>query len=113
MLNRSAIIVRPQPPFIKWIHDTDPEGCDPQPDDEPTIYLVPDVEDERVGERILREVWPEIFERELDAWYTDESLWPQNRTLAMFEEWFKVEWHSIIEDLCDGAITSPRIRRGR
>jgi hypothetical protein len=45
-----------------------------------------------------------VFELELDGWHTDESVWPQNRTLAMFKEWFHIELHSIVEDLVDDEI---------
>ena len=29
----------------------------------------------------------------------DESHWPKNRTLQMFQEWFEVQMSSIVEDL--------------
>jgi hypothetical protein len=32
---------------------------------------------------------------------TDETVWPRKRTLALFREWFTVELHSVVEDLCD------------
>ena len=49
---------------------------------------------------MLRTVYAEIFERELNAWHTDEGDWPPNRTFAMFRNWFEVEMHSAVEDLC-------------
>ena len=28
----------------------------------------------------------------------DDRLWPKKRTLKLFHDWFKVEYHSVIED---------------
>ncbi len=42
-----------------------------------------------------------LFEMQLDGWHTDESAWPRNRTFAMFREWFSIEFHSVVEDMCD------------
>ena len=39
-----------------------------------------------------------LFEAELEGWYTDETLWPQKRTLKLFHQWFEVECHTVIED---------------
>ena len=100
MLNRAALIVRPKEPFIQWALSIDNDGIGPEADDEQTVYLIPQFDDQRGFERILKKIWPEIFECELEDWYTDETLWPPNRTYAMFKKWFRVEYHTVIEDLC-------------
>jgi hypothetical protein len=41
----------------------------------------------------------EIFEIELHAWYRDPKTWPKKRTPTMFDEWFEMEFHSMIIDL--------------
>jgi len=46
-------------------------------------------------------VHPAIFENELHGWHTDEAGWPRGRDFAMCKEWFEVELHSVVEDLCD------------
>jgi len=62
-LNRSAIVVRPKPPFLDWLHAADPTSVTLTLADlgrEPTIYLVPecgDAEDERA---VLQAVFPTI-----------------------------------------------------
>ena len=43
--------------------------------------------------------WKGFFEYKLAGWYTDESLWPKNRTLKMFREWFAIEYRSMVWDL--------------
>lgn len=104
MLNRGVLIVRPKQPYLDWAAGLDDSGLIPDPDDERTVYLIPSFEDDDQASEILEEVYAEIFERELDAWHTDESAWPSNRTFAMFEEWFHIELHSIVEDLAGDEI---------
>ena len=41
----------------------------------------------------------EIFEIELDSLSRDPKIWPKKRTPAMFDEWFELEFHSMIFDL--------------
>jgi hypothetical protein len=100
MLNRGALIVRPKQPYLDWAATLDGSGVVPDVTGEQTVYLIPSFEDDDEAERILKKVYAEIFERELDGWHTDETAWPQNRTLAMFKKWFQVELHSVVEDLC-------------
>ena len=78
----------------------DDSGLVPGADDEKTVYLIPSFEDDAEAEEILKQVYSEIFERELDAWHTDEADWPENRTFAIFKQWFEIELHSMVEDVC-------------
>ena len=104
MLNRGALIVRPKQPYLDWAATLDDSGVVPDVTGEQTVYLIPSFEDDDEAERILKKVYAEVFERELDGWHTDEKAWPQNRTLAMFKKWFQVELHSVVEDLCGYAL---------
>ncbi len=100
MLNRAVLVVRPKKPYIDWAVGLDDSGLVPDPDDDVTAYLIPEYEDDVEAEEILALVYSEIFERQLDEWHTLEADWPKNRTLAMFKEWFHIELHSVVEDLC-------------
>lgn len=60
-------------------------------------------------ETALASLYADVFELELEAWYTDESAWPSPRTLAMFREWFKVEFHTLVMDLGDGQIVEDSL----
>ena len=100
MLNRGALIVRPAKPYLDWARGLDDSGLEPDVGGEQTVYLVPGFEDDEEAEDVLKLVFAEVFERELDGWHTDEEAWPKNRTLAMFKRWFEIEMHSIVEDLC-------------
>ncbi len=100
MLNRSTVMVRPKQPYLDWAARLDDSGVLPDPDDERTVYLIPEYDDEDSAWEILEEIYLEIFERELEGWDEDESTWPQERTFAMFQEWFDIEVNSLVEDLC-------------
>lgn len=101
-LNRNAIVVRATSTFLAWAK----QHPDPQPqltlDDirrQPTVYLVPEGENDESIERFVKRHFSMIFEHELGAWCTEPSLWPENRTYAAFKEWFDVEIHSMVMDL--------------
>ena len=57
-INRSALVVKPAPPFLDWLHQVDRTSVHLKLDDlrlEPTIYLLPewDTEDE-----VTCKFWP-------------------------------------------------------
>ena len=105
MLNRTAIILKYKAPAIQWINETDPYNDDPGIDaesvnDERTVYLISD-EDGDSPDTIKCWIdlnWRELFEQELEGWYTDPSLWPKNLSLKLFREWFTVEYHTCLVD---------------
>jgi hypothetical protein len=99
MLNRAVLIVRPKQPFLDWVAQLDDSGVVPDVAGEQTAYLVPGFDDDDEAKRVLKRVFPEVFECELFGWHTDESAWPPNRNFALFRKWFEVELHSLVEDL--------------
>lgn len=108
MLNRAALILRYKQPFVDWINAVDPSPDSEAPtlsevDDERTVYLV-EVEDEGELRRWLARNYEEVFEEELNGWYTDPALWPRERSLKMLEEWCSFELHTVVVDLGESAI---------
>jgi hypothetical protein len=101
MINRGVLIVRPKRPFIDWAARLDDSGVVPDVDGEQTAYLIPDLDGDDDVEDILERVYAKVFERELWGWHTDESAWPVKRALEVFGEWFAIELHFVVEDLCD------------
>src|SRR5262249_27702412 len=99
MLNRGVVIVRPKQPYLDWAAGLDDSGIVPDPNDEQTVYLIPNYDDEAEALEILATLYPAIFEHELAGWHTDEAAWPKGRDFAMFRKWFQIELHSIVEDL--------------
>ena len=104
MLNRAALIVRSKQPYLDWAAQLDNSGITPDVKGEQTVYLIPEFEDDEHATRIPKRVFSEVFERKLFEWHTDESSWPSNCTLRLFQEWFDYELHSVVEDLCSFAI---------
>ncbi|MDF7826718.1 hypothetical protein P4B35_22000 [Pontiellaceae bacterium B12227] len=103
MLNRSAITVKAKQPFMDWL------GGLPDPVDssvtletvteEQPVYLVPECIDPDMFPEMLTYYFDVIFEAELSGWWTDRKDWPQSRTVELFQEWFDIEFHSMVEDL--------------
>lgn len=73
------MIVRPKQPFLDWAAGLDDSGLLPDVEGEQTAYLVPEFEDDNGAQRVLKNVFAEVFERELFGWHTDETGWPKNR----------------------------------
>ena len=103
LLNRSAFILRPKQPYLEWTRQDDAEGLAEGVfealNHEPVVYLVPGWEDPEEEQHILREFWHALFEAMLGAWVTDETLWPEKRSLKMFREWFEIRTHSMVQDI--------------
>ena len=105
MVNRGAVLLKYREPAVRWINEADPYHDDPDItsewlEQERTIYLISN--EDANGQAAVRD-WIEanfetLFESELEGWYTDPELWPKDRTLELFDEWFEVEYHSVIVD---------------
>jgi len=102
-INRDAIIVSAKKSLINWVNSIDREHPiefrDPLTSDESTIYLIEELNTEEDFKEWLSENYTEIFEEVLLGWITDESLWPQQRTFELFNEWVLVSWQSMVVDL--------------
>ncbi len=108
MINRGAILLKYKEPAVQWINEADPTDKDPgismeSVNEERNVYLVTneDADGPEAVSNWVRANFEVLFENELEGWYTLESLWPENRTFTLFNEWFDVECHSIIEDTVD------------
>jgi hypothetical protein len=103
VINRSAVIVMPAEPFLKWLYGADSTSAELTLADlrrEPTIYLLPSYDTEEEALSHLEEVCGEIFEEQLDGWYRVPSSWPINRDFDLFKRWFEYRLHSMLVDLC-------------
>ena len=111
MLNRGAVILKYREPFVRWINEADPIEESPgitadELVNERTVYLISenDSDGQRAVEKWIARNYKALFEAELEGWYTDPKLWPRKRTLAVFREWFTVEYHSVIVDTVGGEL---------
>lgn len=95
-------MVMPAQPFLDWLHQVDPTSAhltlaDLRP--EPAIYLLPECESKEEVLDGLRGSINKIFEEQLDGWYRDPAMWPEQRDLRTFLAWFECSFHSMIFDL--------------
>lgn len=102
MINRAAIILKYKEPFVRWINASDPFPDDQgisieEANEDRTVYLISD-EDAESYDKWIDSNYKALFENELFNWYTEETLWPKKRTKKMFDEWFRIEFHSVLID---------------
>ncbi|NYH99321.1 hypothetical protein [Cupriavidus plantarum] len=103
-INRAAVMLVPEQPFLDWILAVDPDPIETLTleavrEDE-TVFLVPPefADDVETTVKWVEARWRSFFELMLGEWFTD-ALWPKELTLAMFREWFTVRVHSMVWDL--------------
>jgi len=103
MLNRSVLIVKAKEPFRQWINSLpDPDGVPLEElNEDSTAYLIPEYDDDNQRDRILKKIFKDIFEEQLDGWWQDEKNWPVKRDLRTFKQWFDIEFHSVVIDIVD------------
>lgn len=111
MLNRTALYLQYKEPAIGWINEADPVEGDmvltgEQVNSERTVYLISDNdgENEETQQRWIKRNFKQLFETELEGWYTDPELWPKPLTLKLFHEWFDTKFNTVIIDTVDGPI---------
>lgn len=107
MINRSVLLVRPKKPYVDWANGLEDEGPKINLVDSPselTIYLVDDIAYDDDIDKVIDKHYSEIFEHELYSWHLVEDDWPDKRNRNAFHDWFEVESHSLVLDLCDYAI---------
>jgi hypothetical protein len=105
MLNRTALTVSIAQPYIDWAKSLpDADHILPSMGGEKTVFLIQQIENDAQFETVLKKLYAQIFEFKLNSWCLDESLWPQNRTLTMFQDWLTVHYHTVVIDLLDAPL---------
>jgi len=100
LVNRSVLIVKPKQPLVDWLNSLDdPSFTLEECQEDPTAYLIPEIQLEADKQNDLKEHFSEIFEQELASWNRDEETWPKNRTLKTFRQWFDASFHTMTIDL--------------
>lgn len=105
MINRAAVVVYANEPLVDWINDVDfaMDMTLDEVNEECTVFLIADEDAEQFDEW-LENNFRMIFEKELEGWYTDSELWPEELTLELFNEWFSLSLHTVVEDTADTPI---------
>ena len=96
-INRQAIIIKPQQPFIDWYAHLNPEESFNEEIHKANIYLIDEGIDD--VEKWLKNKFDKFFMLELDEWHGNKREWPQKRNYKMFKLWFRVEISEMIYDL--------------
>ena len=106
-INRSLITLKPKQPLLDWVRNLDNESEEltlAELAKDSTVYLVPEIWQDSDQQEALEECYEILFEDQLEAWWTDPTAWPSERNLKLFLDWFEVEFHRLVVDLCDGPI---------
>ncbi len=102
-INRYALILLPTEACLEWVKSCpDFVNDPPSGETEPTIYLVPEAKD--APDDYLRRHYKPMFEEELNSWYTDPSMWPNDRSFETFKKFFTVLVTTMVYDLGKGQI---------
>ena len=108
VLNRGFITITPKKPFFDWSNTIDSELQFSIEDDiEPTVYLI--TEDFFDIEPLIEQHFKKIFKNELTAITEDEELWPSERNIDVFLEWFDINLGSMVFDLEKSNIVGEKI----
>jgi len=96
-VNRSVAVVKPTQVFLDWLNAL-PDSIEiftlQDLRSDCMTFLLPEYGDDAEAETVLKRVYREIFEMELQGWDLNEEHWPTNRDYANFRKWFDVEQHS-------------------
>jgi hypothetical protein len=92
MVNRNAAVIKPRQPLLAWVKML------------PNQDLIPEFPSIDEAINYIESIYEELFDLELASWYQDEALWPGDRDLKLFREWFDVEIHSEVFDVLDEAV---------
>lgn len=97
-VKRSALLVKAKKPFYDWLLSIDPKEDQTYMLKEGDLYLLTDYDEVKQMNSWLKKNFDDIFSDQLNNWYIDDDMWPQNRTLKMFKEWFEYTMHTTVLD---------------
>jgi hypothetical protein len=103
VVNRTAISLIGETPFVEWTLANDADAAKgtltvarSQPYG--TVIMLPEFELEEDIQEWVEDNYSWLFEFQLASWTDDENLWPAERDLKMFHQWFRVDIHSVVVD---------------
>ena len=96
---------------IEWANSFDDNGPKIEPGfKHATSILIPQEYDEYSYEDFLKAHYKYLFEEELAAWITDETVWPEARSYKKFKEWFEIVASDTVIEFGDDPIIIERKR---
>ncbi|MBP8944150.1 MAG: hypothetical protein KBG76_18225 [Saprospiraceae bacterium] len=95
--HRCALVVKLKKPFFDW---ADIEMNQLSEDMmEPDVYLIPDFEEHKDVKGWIRRNYDAVFRNILFGVYTNEAMWPKNRTYDLFCKWVDFSSHLMVWEL--------------
>jgi len=105
-VNRSSVVVQPKPAFWEWARAAFPEEeLTANPEQEKNMYLINSMDEDTEFEEWLKINYEYLFENELFERFEDDSAWPEELTLELFNQWFEVQFCSVVYDTKSSDIT--------
>jgi len=105
-VNRSSVVVIPKPAFWEWARATFPEDeLTSNPEQERNMYLINSMDDDSEFDEWLKINYEYLFENELYERFEDDSAWPDEFTRELFDQWFEVQFCSVVYDTKSADIT--------
>jgi len=68
---------------------------------EPSVYLLEEYLDPDEGAAAWKSIYPSVFEQELGEWVENPALWPADRSLSVFLDFFDVSLAGTVTDTID------------
>jgi len=104
LTDRAALILKPKKPFLDWLIKYDLQDKDVDLEEDQDVYLIPEFLDNNEFEEWLKENYDAFFCDQMNGWYSDETMWVQNRSFKLFKEWFDYKMHSMVWDTLEDPI---------
>lgn len=103
-LDRIAVVLRPTEALLNWL--TEQPNQDPSLDlndlcNDCTTLLIPGFTSPDEAFEFLEERYAALFDNELASLGVPAECWPNDRNFELFNEWFDVEFHSLVYDLVE------------
>lgn len=106
-INRTALIITAKEPMLLWLRKLPDWAPDERPNeitladvnDDSAAYLIPEFDTPEETWDYINHMKADFFEALLSGWTTDKMLWPKGRSLQLFDEWFTVQFHTVVYDL--------------
>ena len=106
VVNRCALAVAPRPPMREWSRAFWPDPAAAAVAAEPSLYLIPPLDDTAAAQELLQGIYGPIFAAELDLWCGDRNRWPTPLSFELFEQWFSLQLFPLVTDLGDEPLQS-------
>jgi hypothetical protein len=98
--NRSVVNLFPTKLYLDWLNYIHGSDVSLELNDiEPISFLINDFDDISEFEYWMANNFQLLFEIRLNYSCVDKSLWPEDRTLEVFKQWFEIRYSNLIIDL--------------